>query len=87
MTIKYAAHCLLLGDSTPTLPGQLVAVTGGYVVQQPDQRVVSVQPDGSLDTRAPGTEGLWEVCQIDSGLNVLRYSINGVPYVLPYAGQ
>lgn len=36
----------------------------------PDGLVVSVQPDGSLETRPAGTDGAWEQCTIDGGIAV-----------------
>lgn len=67
-------------------PGTLTPVPGGVVITKPDQRVVSIQPDGTVADRDPGTAGPWEIAQIDPKRNVLNYNINGVPYGLVYRG-
>jgi hypothetical protein len=57
------------------------------VVVKPDGRVVSVQPTGEIRDRDPGTNGPWEECSVDPGLNVLHYTGTGIPYVVAYHGR
>lgn len=70
---------------TFVVAAQLNAVPGGYTLtapfpnaftreggKDPSQAgdVLSVQPDGSLQTRPKGTAGAWEICTI-SGITLL----------------
>lgn len=87
MDILYADHPLFLGDTTPKNPGTLTSVTGGYIVVLPTGESLSVQPDGTFQTRPAGTSGSYEVCQPDSALNVLRFSPQGIAYPIPYRGR
>lgn len=45
---------------------QLIDIgSAGYLVSK-DNEVLSVQPDGSIQTRPQGSAGPWEVCRISS---------------------
>ena len=41
-------------------------------LSNPDGTVVSIQPDGSRQTRPQGTAGPWEVCEISGALAIFR---------------
>jgi hypothetical protein len=41
---------------------------GKFTAVLPDDRVASIQPDGSFETRDPGTAGEYEQCYADNGL-------------------
>jgi len=66
----------------PTFIGTLVPQPNGFVVLiNAIGEVVSVQPDGTLEWRAPGTVGAWELAT-RVGPNLLQYDGTGaVQYV------
>ena len=43
---------------------RLLSTVNGIVQVNPDGTVVSVQPDGSVETRPVGTIGPWEICKL-----------------------
>jgi hypothetical protein len=95
MNIAYQDHPAFLNplQTTRWLAGSLTPVDGGYVVTLPDGTVLSVQPDGSYQTRPAGTAGPWEVCQVDQSTNVLRFHSGasdvlpaGIAYAVPFHG-
>jgi hypothetical protein len=53
----------LFKDPSGWLDGTLVSVDGGVVVSLPSGEVLSVQPDGSYQTRPAGTAGEYEVAE------------------------
>lgn len=85
MHIFYSDTALFLSSAAVHfLPGTLVDVPGGKVIERPDGSVVSVQPTGAVDSRPHGTAGLWETCQVDPAINVLRFTGTGIPYAVVY---
>lgn len=68
-------------------PWQLVNVNpssaaGKSVLSRPDGTVVSVNPDGGIESRPAGTDAAWEQCVIDGG--IVTYCADGVR-VYPFA--
>ena len=53
----------LFHDPTGWLDGTLNRVDGGVTVSNPDGTVLSVQPNGTFETRPGGTAGPYEVAQ------------------------
>jgi hypothetical protein len=86
--IQYKNQCeLLISGPVSWIEGELAPCDGGYFVTNNDGTILSVQPDGSVSTRPAGTNpGGYETCQIDSVINVLRFSGAGSPYALAYHG-
>lgn len=81
---------LLEGPSPKWLPGFILDMNGQKTLIKGDNalgRVVSCQPDGTLSDRDPGTIGSWEVITLDSSLNVLRFTPDGIPYPVIYRGR
>lgn len=58
------------------------ADNGTVTVSLTDGTVLSIQPDGSQQTRPAGTAGPWEIARING--NVLIYSPDGNPYAFAY---
>jgi hypothetical protein len=58
---------------------------GTYVVVNLDDTVMSVGPDGAVDTRPPGTTGAWERCTRNG--NVVYYCplSGGTVYAFAFA--
>ena len=59
--------------------GTIVPQAAGVVLINPDGEVASLQPDGRLEWRAPGTVGAYELATRD-GANLLRYDGTGSVY-------
>lgn len=87
MDIQYYDTCALLGVGSKWIAGALVAAGNQFVVTNLDGTVLSIQPDGSQQTRVAGTAGPWEVCTVDPSINILHYNVNGIPYDLVYRGR
>ena len=54
-------------------PWKLVEVVASHdagksLLVNGDGSIVSVQPDGSIQSRPPGTDGAWEQCVISGGI-------------------
>ena len=62
------------------LPGSLNQVDGGVTVSLPDGSVLSVQPDGSYQTRPAGTAGPYEVARVSG--NFLIYTPGDKAYAV-----
>ncbi len=86
--IAYSANpvTLIPASGIAWLPGTLTPVANGYVVVLPSGEVLSVQPNGTLETRPPGTTGEYEVCQVSSSTSMLIYGPQGVHFNLPFRG-
>lgn len=85
MNIQYQNKPVFL-DGLSWLPGTLVPVSNGFVIQKPDGHVVSVQPNGNYEDRPAGTQGNYETCTLDPDLNVLHFKPAGVPFAVAYKG-
>lgn len=89
--IEYRDTPMLLEGLNPTWrPGFIKEANGVKTLIKGDDdsgRVVSCQPDGTLSDRDPGTAGSWEVITLDSSLNVLRFTPDGIPYPVVYRGR
>lgn len=55
----------MLKNPLTWLEGTLVTVDGGVVISTASGEVLSVQPDGSYQTRPSGTAGPYEVAERD----------------------
>lgn len=68
---------------------QLNDVGGGnFTVTYPSNAdtVLSVQPDGSIQTRPHGTAGPYELCRINGGFVAFRPAgVKASAYILPFA--
>lgn len=53
----------LFRDPSGFLPGSINHVDGGVTISTADGAVLSVQPDGSYQTRPAGTAGPYELAQ------------------------
>jgi len=53
-----------------------------FVANVPGKGVLSIQPDGRVEYRIPGTSGAWETLVI-SGNRAIYNEIDGLVYVLP----
>lgn len=86
MTIEYQnAPRLYIPEPTGYLPGETVAITTSTVsVRKPNGKWLSVQPNGSYEER--DAVGPWETFTLDASTNVLRVTVNSIPYVVAYRG-
>lgn len=87
MNIFYWNACAFIEQGTKWVPATLDKHGDHYVVTNLDGSVLSIQPDGTQQTRPPGTDAIWEQCSVDPNINVLHYSGTGVPYQLVYRGR
>ena len=98
MQIQFQDAPMFLSSLTPRwLPGSLDQASGGFVVTipatpgitrddgTPSQAgdVLSVQPNGRLQSRPADKAAAWELCQPDATINVLRFNPS-VPYAVVY---
>ncbi len=76
-------------DPTKTLlaVASINTVTGGYgtgtVLANPDGTIVSIQPDGSVQSRPPGADGGYERCTVSGNLATWQ-PVTGVFYTYAY---
>lgn len=75
----------LLVSPDAELPGTIVDAPGGKAIQAPDGSYLSVQPDGTFQTRP--AVGPWETFQFDGTANLFRTNSDGVTYVVSYRAQ
>ena len=54
---------------------------GKVTLSNPDGTVVSVQPDGSVQTRPAGTNGIWELATLNGLTVTYQPDSNGPQYV------
>ena len=69
------------------IPGWLGGDTGyqvAYSTQQQNGLVLSVQSDGTYQTRPPGSDGQYEQCLPHDSFPTLIYNPAGVPYQILY---
>lgn len=85
MQIQYQNAPVLLNPST-WIAGSLDAVDGGTVITNADGTVASMQPDGTFQSRPPGTHGAYELCTLDSTNNVVRYNPAGISFPVAVRG-
>lgn len=64
-------------------PGTLI--NGNTSIQNEDGTYLSVQPDGSFQTRT--AIGPWELCTLDASANLVRYAATGITYPVPIHGR
>jgi hypothetical protein len=74
----------------PPSAGELVTTkpssrAGAVNVINADGSVMSVQPDGSVETRPSGTDGAWEQACVNGSWIV--FAPNGVPFAFPIFSQ
>lgn len=87
MNISYSNQCALLDNPTKWVPATLDSKGNHFVVTNLDRTVLSIQPDGSQQTRPAGTDAEWEGCTVDPSINVLHFSGTGIPYQVVYKGR
>ena len=87
MNIYYWDACALIGPGSKWIAGILDKVGSSYVVSNVDGTVLSIQPDGSQQSRPKGTAGPYEVCTPSTTINVLTYNPAGIPFQLAYKGR
>lgn len=85
MNIYYRNTALFL-----EMPGSLswiagTLVNGNTAIQNEDGSYLSVQPDGSFQTR--NAIGPWETCTLDAGANLVKYAATGISYPIPIHGR
>lgn len=76
--------------TTPLTPlkaaSQLLAQDNGqFTVSLTNGEVLSCQPDGSFQTRQPGTAGPYELCTVNGGY--LTFNPAGTPFVFSYVAS
>ena len=59
---------------------------GLYVIVLGNGEVLSVQPNGSFQTRPPSTQGSYEVCTLDATVNVVRFNPAGIVFPVAIRG-
>lgn len=85
MNIKYRSAAVFLDGAQPEfwLDGSLVS--GNSAIQNPDSTFLSVQPDGTFQTRT--SIGAWETCSLSASNNTVTYAATGISYVIPIRGR
>lgn len=85
MNIAYRNSALFLDTVVPEqwLPG--VLVNGNTAIQHEDGSYLSVQPDGSFQTRQ--AVGPWETCTLDASANLVKFAATGLCYPIPIRGR
>lgn len=86
MNIQYQNAPILM-NPTAWIAGAIVQIVGDTVVQHDDGTILSVQPDGTLQTRPAGTHGPWEICTLDTNLNVLHFAGTGLNFPIQVRGR
>lgn len=84
MNIQYRNTPLFL-DSVPPAWTDGELVNGNTAIQISAGVYLSVQPDGSFQTRT--VIGPWETCTLDSGSNLVKFAGTGVCYPVPIRGR
>lgn len=86
MDICYRNTPVFLDSNAPSvswLTGTLV--NNNTAIQNPDSTFLSVQPDGTFQTRT--AIGPWETCSLNQGNNTVTYAATGLSYVIPIKGR
>lgn len=86
MKIWYLNHPLLC-PGTDTWFSGFLSNGAVYLGDDASGSLLSVQPDGSFQSRPNNAKGEWETCTPAATLNVLQYVVNGVPFSVPYRAR
>lgn len=84
MQIQYRTTVLFL-DSVQPVWNNGTLINGNTAIQHDDGTYLSIQPDGTQQTRT--AIGPWEQCVLDSGSNLVKFAGTGICYPVPIRGR
>lgn len=85
MNIWYRNSAVFLDGALPEQWMAGVLINSNTAIQNVDSTYLSVQPDGTQQTRT--VVGPWEECTLNPSNNTVTYSGTGLSYVIPIRGR
>ena len=85
MNIKYRNSAVFLDGAVPEVWHDGELVNNNTAIQNTDGTYLSVQPDGTQQTRT--ALGPWEACTLNAGNNTVTYAGTGIAYPVPIRGR
>ena len=85
MDIQYRNSVVFLDGAVPEQWINGTLVNGNTAIQNSDGSFLSIQPDGTQQTRP--VIGPWESCSLSANANTVIYAATGISYPLPIRGR